>query len=108
MDFIRRGKLKEIEGTLFIIDLTIQKNNVFLYTDENYSHINNKFDIDDNEHLKDIKVFSNYMHAKYIKQKGGFGEKDAKLIDELRNIEKLHELDIEFDEDVYLYIFKVL
>ena len=48
------------------------------------------------------------MHAKYIKQKGGFGEKDAKLIEELRNIDKLHELDIEFDEDVYLYLFKVL
>ena len=108
LDLIRAEKLEQIKATLFSIDLAIPTSKVFWYTNENYSHINNKFDLDDHEQLKEIKLFSNYMHAKYLKSMQVFGVKDHKLIEELRNIEKIHALDIEFDEDVYLYIFTIL
>lgn len=108
LEHLRRSQIGTLTHALFDIDLSISKNKVFLYTSENYSHINNKFDLDSNEHLKDIKMFSSYMHAKHLKSLEKFREIDTKLVGELKNIENIKSIDVEFDENIYLNIFDLL
>ena len=81
---------------------------MFLYTNENYSHINNKIDLDENEILKDTRKFSNYMHEKHMKSLQKFRETDIKLIEELRDVEKLKSLDIEIDGNVYIELLRMI
>jgi hypothetical protein len=90
---------------LFDIDLSIQPSKVFLYTNENYSHINNKIDLDENGALKEFKQFSSYMHAKYTKSLEKFRQFDNKIVEELRDVEKLKAIDVDYDSDVYLDLF---
>lgn len=80
----------------------IEKAKIFLYTNENYSHINNKIDLDDHEIFKDIQNFANYMHQKHLKSLEKFREADMKLKEELQDLETLKSIDVEIGGNVYL------
>lgn len=82
-----------------MVEIEIAK--IFLYTNENYSHINNKIDLDDHEYFKDIKNFTNYMHQKHLKSLEKFKETDMKLKEDLQNLETLKSIDFEIGENVY-------
>lgn len=108
LEHLRRSQIGTLTHSLFDIDLSIAKSRVFLYTNQDYSHITNRLELDSNENMKDIKMFSSYMHAKHLKTFEKFREVDNKLLDELKNIETIKAIDVEFDENVYLNIFDTL
>ena len=53
-------------------------------------------------------MFASYMHAKHLKSLEKFREIDKKLIDELRNIDKIVAVDVELDQNAYINIFEIL
>ena len=90
------------------IEIIVKPSKVFLYTDENYSHIDNKIDLDNGNIFNDIKQFSSYMHFKHIKSLEKYRQKDTKLIEELKDIEKLKAIDADLEGTAYIYCFDLM
>ena len=77
------------------VDTSIIKSKVFLYTDENYSHINNKIDIEDNEMFKKFKQYS--RRERTFRKVEFFKEEDIQLLQELDRAKEYKRLNINFD-----------
>ena len=104
----RKDQIHEFTKDILSIDLSLDGWKMFLYTNENYSHINNKIDIDENDALQEFKLFSNYIHAKDSKFLEKYRQEDKELIEDLKDVQKLKAIDIDFDSDSYLYCYDLL